>query len=265
MCALTHFCVHICVHACVRACLCMHAQKCSRIISLLYLLLGIPRLPQTMQDVFVTQEKLLTFPSYRPPIHLPPLPSVSIVLSNTLSPHERRCLCPFPSQWRNAKPDQQTSSCDKGFIFPYTWVALCVHLCVVVCICVSTYHLCVLSRDCRFPFHPPVLSLFECRAYVLAVIPSFLCSVAAARPFRSALDATGHCTVFRAPRQLFLKSEIWSYRSTLASLLFQLSGQYIGGDVCTEVSDVQSDLELPPGGTWAGADYDSRRLETGGK
>lgn len=31
------------------------------------------------------------------------------------------------------------------------------------------------------------------------------------------------------------------------SLLFQLSEQYIRGNVCTGVSDVQSDLELPPG------------------
>lgn len=65
---------------------------------------------------FCYAAKLLTFPSYYPSIHLPPHPSSSLTLSETLSPAEHGCICCFPSQWRKHKiKPKKTSLCHECF------------------------------------------------------------------------------------------------------------------------------------------------------
>lgn len=149
-------CTRVYMRACMRACMrvCMRACMPRSAVGLFLFYIccwGFPGCPRQCRMFLLHRKSCSLSPFTVPQSICPPLPSVSIILSNTLSPHKHRCLCPFPSQWRNAKQDQQTSSCDKGFIFPYTWVALCVHLYVVMYVCVSPYHLRVLSHDCRFP------------------------------------------------------------------------------------------------------------------
>lgn len=158
-------CVGVYLHNSV--CVCVYTRMLQyRIIYLLYLLLGIPRLPQTMEDVFVTQEICSFFPSHHPSIHLPPSQSpphcISLALSNMLSPAQRRCFCPFPCQWRKHKikpikvllwQGERLCVCQHMFVAQY--MCLCMWVCDVEQhkFCISMF----VFNCCEF-FCPPMCS-----------------------------------------------------------------------------------------------------------
>lgn len=115
------------------------------------------------------------------------------------------------------------------------WMALCGPLCELH----STLHV-----ACVIPSSLHKHRATDTSCYSPSQVPL---SFAATTLLRSTLNKTGQCTLSRPPSQLCLNSKTWLYWSALASLLFQLSEQYIGENVCTGLSDVRSDLELPPG------------------
>lgn len=115
-----------------------HAHKCNRIISLLHLLSGIPRLPQTMVDAFVMQESCSLFPLLL--AFNPSVPSVSLALSNRVSPAEYGCI--FPSRWKKHKIKPIKSFCDKGFTPASQWLCLSASVLFVSVFCSTAEILC---------------------------------------------------------------------------------------------------------------------------
>lgn len=116
------------------------AHKCNRIISPLHLLPGIPRLPQTMVDAFVTQESCSLFPLL--PAFNPSVPSVSLALSNRVSPAEYGCIFSFPSWWKKHKIKPIKSFCDKGFTPASQWLCLSASVLFVSVFCSTAEILC---------------------------------------------------------------------------------------------------------------------------
>lgn len=136
---------------------------------------------------------------------------------------------------------------------------------------VSALSVCLVC-DCSLLFHPPVCSLqhTSTNTKLTCCNPQFVqaglpLSIAAARPFRSTLNTTGHCTLSRPPRQLFLKSKnlVVLIHSSLPVVSAQRAVHWreclYRSEWCTEWFRAPSRV---PGG---GDNYDSRHLETWGK
>lgn len=139
--------VYLCICTCVYSCTCPEVQ--SDYFPSVFAA-GDSQAAPDNGGCFCYAGKLLTFHSYRPSIHLPSLRSISLTLSNTLSPPEHRCICPFPSQWRKHKTKPIKISCDKGFFFFFSDMNAFVCQPLLCCghVCVSTYHQCVLYWIC---------------------------------------------------------------------------------------------------------------------